>query len=98
MGSSAGLSRGRSRKARSICSSIVAVSSDSASALGSSGENAESVVSEASTVCISPVAAPSVGDPREHAGGSSSASSQPSRASPMNSCMIPSVACMSSPE
>ncbi len=51
-------SSGRRVNTRSMSSSTVAVSSDSASWLGSSGEKAGSPASEASTVCICAVTSP----------------------------------------
>ena len=86
---------------RSISSSTVAVSSASVSSVGSSGAKAGSVRSEASTVCMRPMTAPSsCRRPTKRSGSSpssSSASSQPSRAFGTKRCTTPKVASIRSP-
>ena len=83
----------------SICSSIVATSSDSCSSPGSSGTKSESLASDPSVVCIRPVTVPSRRRRSIRRGSviSSSVSSQPSRASATKICSTPSVASISSP-
>ena len=80
-----------------MSSSIVAVSSDSDSALGSSGLNAGSLASEASALCSSAVTVPEAarapsGTPPGRCAIWSSASSQPPTASGKKRCATPSVA------
>ena len=89
-------SSGRRTKIRSMSSSIVAVSSDSDSELGSSGLKAGSPASLASTLCSSAVTVPSLPRSSSSPSGSvtirSSAISQPPVASGKKRCATPSVA------
>ena len=94
-------SSGSRTKIRSMSSSTVAVNNDSDSWLGSSGENAGSLASDPSTLCISAVAIPRLPRRWRKAAGSvpisSSASSQPPRASGRNSWATPSVVASADP-